>query len=57
MQGRHQEANHILILFVSAAKKLGVELSKPVIAFEDGDGGVKAAEEAGMKWIRIDKVI
>jgi beta-phosphoglucomutase-like phosphatase (HAD superfamily) len=26
------------------------------MVFEDGDAGIKAAEAAGMKWIRIDKV-
>lgn len=41
--------------FLMAAEKLGVEPGACVV-FEDGDPGVKAAEAAGMKWIRIDKI-
>jgi HAD superfamily hydrolase (TIGR01509 family) len=41
--------------FLTAAKKLGVEPQKCVV-FEDGDPGVKAAEAAGMKWIRVDRM-
>jgi HAD superfamily hydrolase (TIGR01509 family) len=41
--------------FLAAAEKLGVA-AKDCIVFEDGEPGVKAAEAAGMKWIRIDKV-
>ena len=26
------------------------------VVFEDGDPGTKAAEAAGMKWVRIDKI-
>lgn len=41
--------------FLKAAELLEVD---PVscLVFEDGDAGVKAAEAAGMDWIRIDKV-
>lgn len=41
--------------FLSAASQLGVEPARCLV-FEDGDAGVRAAEAAGMKWIRIDKV-
>ncbi|GEO09996.1 HAD family hydrolase [Segetibacter aerophilus] len=41
--------------FLMAAEKLGVE-PEACIVFEDGDPGVQAAEAAGMKSIRIDKV-
>jgi len=41
--------------FLSAAEKLGVE-PKDCLVFEDGDPGTKAAEAAGMKWVRIDKI-
>lgn len=41
--------------FLMAAKKLGV-LPKDCVVFEDGEPGLKAAEAAGMKWIRIDQV-
>jgi HAD superfamily hydrolase (TIGR01509 family) len=41
--------------FLAAAQKLGV-LPNECMVFEDGDAGIKAAEAAGMKWIRIDKV-
>lgn len=41
--------------FLLAAKKLGVD-AKDCLVFEDGEAGVKAAEAAGMKWIRIDKI-
>lgn len=41
--------------FLKAANELDVHPSKCLV-FEDGDPGTKAAEAAGMKWIRIDKV-
>jgi HAD superfamily hydrolase (TIGR01509 family) len=41
--------------FLSAARQLGVPPEKCLV-FEDGDPGVKAAEAAGMRWIRIDQV-
>ena len=41
--------------FLSAAEKLGVN-PKDCLVFEDGDPGTKAAEAAGMKWVRIDKI-
>jgi HAD superfamily hydrolase (TIGR01509 family) len=41
--------------FLAAAEKLGVK-PRECLVFEDGDPGVKAAEAAAMKWIRIDKI-
>ncbi|MCC9136885.1 HAD family hydrolase [Pontibacter silvestris] len=41
--------------FLRAAELLGVE-PPSCLVFEDGEPGVKAAEAAGMKWIRIDKI-
>jgi HAD superfamily hydrolase (TIGR01509 family) len=41
--------------FLSAAEKLGVD-PQECLVFEDGDPGVQAAEAAGMKWIRVDKI-
>jgi HAD superfamily hydrolase (TIGR01509 family) len=41
--------------FLSASEKLGVN-PKDCLVFEDGDPGTKAAEAAGMKWVRIDKI-
>jgi len=41
--------------FLAAAEKLGV-LPGECLVFEDGEAGVQAAEAAGMKWVRIDKV-
>lgn len=41
--------------FLKAACDLGVDPSKCLV-FEDGDPGTKAAEAAGMKWIRVDKI-
>jgi len=41
--------------FLKAAETLGVNPAKCMV-FEDGDPGVKAAEAAGMKWIRVDKI-
>ena len=41
--------------FLKAAELLGVNPAKCMV-FEDGEPGVKAAEAAGMKWIRVDKI-
>jgi HAD superfamily hydrolase (TIGR01509 family) len=41
--------------FLKAAAMLGVEPHECLV-FEDGDPGVEAAEQAGMKWIRIDRI-
>lgn len=41
--------------FLAAAKELGVK-PEHCLVFEDGNAGVKAAEAAGMKWVRVDKV-
>jgi HAD superfamily hydrolase (TIGR01509 family) len=41
--------------FLRAAQLLGVK-PEECLVFEDGDPGVQAAESAGMKWIRIDKI-
>lgn len=41
--------------FLAAAKQLGVTPAECLV-FEDGDPGVQAAESAGMKWIRVDKL-
>ncbi len=41
--------------FLAAATKLAVEPSRCLV-FEDGLPGVRAAEAAGMRWIRIDHV-
>lgn len=41
--------------FLKAAHDLGVDPVKCLV-FEDGDPGTKAAEAAGMKWIRVDKI-
>lgn len=41
--------------FLLAAERLGVR-PEECLVFEDGDAGTKAAEAAGMKWVRIDKV-
>ena len=41
--------------FLKAAADLGVDPAKCMV-FEDGDAGTKAADAAGMKWIRIDKI-
>lgn len=41
--------------FLKAAAILGVEPHECLV-FEDGDPGVEAAEKAGMKWIRVDKI-
>lgn len=41
--------------FLLAAAQLGVK-PEECLVFEDGNPGVQAAESAGMKWIRIDKI-
>lgn len=42
--------------FLKAAQELGVSPDRCMV-FEDGEPGVQAAIGAGMKWVRIDKVI
>ena len=41
--------------FLKAASVLGMQPHECLV-FEDGDPGVQAAEAAGMKWIRVDKI-
>jgi HAD superfamily hydrolase (TIGR01509 family) len=41
--------------FLKAAESLGVQPHECIV-FEDGEPGCEAAEAAGMKWIRIDKI-
>jgi HAD superfamily hydrolase (TIGR01509 family) len=41
--------------FLKAAELLGVDPQRCLV-FEDGNAGVQAAEAAGMRWVRIDKV-
>jgi beta-phosphoglucomutase-like phosphatase (HAD superfamily) len=40
--------------FLLAAKKLGVD-PKKCLVFEDGELGIKSAEAAGMKWVRVEQ--
>jgi HAD superfamily hydrolase (TIGR01509 family) len=40
---------------LKAAELLGVAPHECMV-FEDGDPGVEAAEKAGMKWVRVDKI-
>lgn len=41
--------------FLKAAHDLNIDPGKCLV-FEDGDPGTKAAEAAGMRWIRVDKI-
>jgi HAD superfamily hydrolase (TIGR01509 family) len=41
--------------FLLAAEKLDIQ-PEDCFVFEDGDPGVRAAEAAGMKWLRVDKL-
>lgn len=41
--------------FLKAAEMLGVQ-PDDCLVFEDGDPGVRAAEAAGMRWVRVDKI-
>jgi beta-phosphoglucomutase family hydrolase len=40
--------------FLLAARQLGVQPEKCLV-FEDGDLGIKAAEAAGMKWVKVEQ--
>ena len=39
-------------MFLLAAKKMGVEATRCLV-FEDAEPGMRAAEAAGMKWVRV----
>ena len=39
-------------MFLLAAKKMGVPAGKCLV-FEDAEPGIRAAEAAGMKWVRV----
>jgi HAD superfamily hydrolase (TIGR01509 family) len=39
-------------MFLLAAKKMGVEPTRCLV-FEDAEPGMRAAEAAGMKWVRV----
>jgi len=41
--------------FLKAAEQLGVA-PQDCLVFEDGEAGTMAADAAGMKWVRIDKL-
>lgn len=40
-------------LFLLAAKKMGVAPGKCLV-FEDAEPGFRAAEAAGMRWVRVE---
>lgn len=40
-------------LFLLAARRMGVE-PRGCLVFEDAEPGIRAAEAAGMKWVRVD---
>jgi HAD superfamily hydrolase (TIGR01509 family) len=40
--------------FLTAAEKLGLAPERCLV-FEDAEGGIKSAEAAGMKWVRVER--